>query len=69
MDVKGGKPEQGVAGGSKGHVGLVEAALKEAAACPAGQPSKPYAAALLKLASGLPLDAATQVTPATRPIP
>ncbi len=52
---------------SNGHVRLVEDALKEALACPAGQAFKPFIAALLKLANGLSLDGATQASPCAFP--
>jgi hypothetical protein len=47
---------------SDGQLELMEEALKEALACPAGAASKAYCAALLKLANGLSLEAATQVS-------
>lgn len=57
MDVKGdGEVEK-----SNGHVELIEDALKEALACPVVGAPKPFCAAVLKLASGLSLEAATQV--------
>ena len=43
------------------HVALALSALAEALACPPGPSAKPYVAALLKLAAGLPLDGASQV--------
>ncbi|EIE21059.1 hypothetical protein COCSUDRAFT_43416 [Coccomyxa subellipsoidea C-169] len=60
MDIKGEESAEGAVQSSNGHVRLTEAALKEALACPAGQASKPYIAALLKLANGLSLKGASQ---------
>lgn len=60
MEIKG--DEAAEDSSSNGHVKLAEEALKEALACPAGQAFKPFIAALLKLANGLSLDGATQVS-------
>ena len=49
-------------GCSNAHMSLIRDALVEALACPPGPPAKPYVAALLKLAAGLPCEAATQVS-------
>lgn len=65
MDIKGEQSAEGAVQSSNGHVRLTEAALKEALACPAGQASKPFIAALLKLANGLSLEGASQVSTAS----
>ena len=65
MDIKGEQSAEGAVQSSNGHVRLTEAALKEALACPAGQATKPFIAALLKLANGLSLEGASQVSTAS----
>ncbi len=61
MEIKGDDAAEDLS--SNGHVRLVEEALKEALACPAGPAFKPFIAALLKVANGLSLDGASQVHP------
>ena len=62
MDIKGSQSTEEEVQGSNGHIKLTEDALKEALACPAGQASKPFIAALLKLANGLSFRGASQVS-------
>ena len=61
MDIKGSQSTEEEGQGINGHLKLTEDALKEALACPAGQASKPFIAALLKLANGLSFKGASQV--------
>lgn len=51
---------------STSQIKLARDALVEALACPPGPPAKPYVAALLKLAAGLSLEAATQASTRSR---
>ena len=65
MDIKDSQSTGEDVQGSNSHIKLAEDALKEALACPTGQASKPFIAALLKLANDLSFKGASQVSTET----